>query len=145
MPRSASRSTSALTSALISAAIAVPSRTLVMHHPCCCAHGKWPGLLVSARPPARDWSKLLAGHAHAFPDSARNPGLPGLPSLAHRGSGQRLACMAALHGVWPLLSGGGWHSGNARRSRDAPTAACMRVELLFSAHPLLENQSIYSK
>jgi hypothetical protein len=77
----------------------------------------------------------MAGRAHAFPDSARNPGLPGLPSLAYRGSRQRLACVAALHWLWALLSGGGWHSGNARRSRDAPTAAGIRGLTTFLCSP----------
>src|ERR1700721_2916082 len=55
----------------------------------------------------------------SFPDPAQDHRLPGMSSRAHRGARRFLARLAALHRLWPVLSGGGWHSSDARASRNA--------------------------
>jgi hypothetical protein len=69
------------------------------------------------------------GALYSFSGSARYPCLPGMPSDGHRWSGRRLACVVALSWLWPLLSGSGWHSGDARAAREARTAPSV---ILFS-------------
>src|ERR1700679_767687 len=75
-------------------------------------------------PPSCAESEALEGlnsadGADSFPDSAQDYRLPGMSSRAHRGSRRFLTRLAPLHRLWPLLSGGGWHSSDARASRNA--------------------------
>jgi hypothetical protein len=101
------------------------------------------------------------GAPHSFPCPAQCSCLPGMPSARHRWSGRRLARMAALSWLWPLLSCCGWHSGDARAARDARTAtgiilfSLKKIRLRFDqltkgeirdplAHKWPSTQSIYA-
>ena len=67
--------------------------------------------------------------------------MPGLPSACDCWSQPGRACMAALHRLWPLLSGRGWHSRHARASCDARASAGVKganflVSLLTSGQEI---------
>ncbi len=80
--------------------------------------------------------------ADCFAGSARDFGLPSLPSTCDGWSQPGYACVAALHRLWPLLPGGGWYSGHARASCDRRASAGVRVRFLFALLTSFEQISL---
>ena len=79
-----------------------------------------------------------ADGADSFPDPAQDYRLPGMPSGAHRGPRRILTRMAALHRLRALLSGGGWHSCDARTSGNCGASARVKFcsLMLTSRHEI---------